>query len=82
MDDRKTQGEGEAIRQRFGRARDLSRLTGIPVGTIHAWQSQGRLAHIRLGPRNVLYDLDELVAELLRHRVGPRTRASVRGVAR
>lgn len=35
--------------QRLLTARELSRLTGIPVSTLHHWAQAGKIPHLRLG---------------------------------
>lgn len=33
----------------------------LPVGTLYAWVHEKKIPHVRLGPRTVRFDLDELV---------------------
>ncbi len=35
-------------------------LLGIPLGTLYEWVSRKKLPHVRLGPRLVRFDEDEL----------------------
>ena len=37
-------------------------LLDLPVGTLYAWVHQKRVPHLRLGPRTVRFDEDELRA--------------------
>ena len=43
--------------------------TGIKLSTLYALVHQKRVPHYRYGPRFVLFDLDELDAWILQHRV-------------
>ena len=47
---------------------------GMPVGTLYALVSEGRIPHIRLSQRMVRFDPDELEAWIDAQRVGPRDR--------
>lgn len=62
------------ITPKYVDARTAARRYGLPVGTIHALVSQGRIPHVRLGPRFVRFDLAELDAWYAKHRVEARPR--------
>lgn len=49
--------------------RSASKNTDIPIGTYYAWVSTGRVPHIRLGKRHVLFPVEELLTWLEAHRV-------------
>ena len=46
--------------------------TGLPEGTLRALVSRKKIPHIRVGPRSVLLDLDQLDAWLSSHTVAVR----------
>jgi excisionase family DNA binding protein len=46
---------------------ELSNLLKVPKGTLYAWVSEGRIPFIRLGPRTVRFDTEQ-VQEWLRSR--------------
>jgi len=37
-------------------------LLDLPIGTLYAWVHEKRIPHVRLGPRTVRFDQDELRA--------------------
>jgi len=47
---------------------------GMPVGTLYAMVSEGRIPHIRFSKRMVRFDQDELDAWVDAQRVAPRQR--------
>lgn len=44
-------------------------LTGLKKGSLYAMVSQKRVPHLRLGGRHVLFDREELMRWLEKHRV-------------
>lgn len=61
---RKTQRGSEAWIPKmleYGRAAEL---LGIPLGTLYEWVCRKKVPHVRLGPRLVRFDADDLKAWL------------------
>jgi excisionase family DNA binding protein len=56
---------------RSGGYKEANQTTGIKTGTLRALVSQKKVPHIRLGPRTVIFDLDELEAWLKAKAVTP-----------
>jgi len=52
---------------------ELAELWSIKKGTLQAWVHEGRLPHVRLGPRTTRFDLDELEAWVNDRRRKPRS---------
>lgn len=46
-----------------------SQLTGLPTGTLYSLVSRGQIPHIRLGPRLVRFDEDEILKWLKKHEI-------------
>jgi excisionase family DNA binding protein len=46
-------------------------VLAVPVGTVKSWVSRGQVPHIRLTPRLVRFDLDELEQWIADRRVSP-----------
>lgn len=46
---------------------------GVPIGTLYYWVSQKYVPHVRLGPRLVRFDEDEIDRWLAAKRVAVRT---------
>lgn len=57
--------------------REVAEMLGVPVGTVYAWVSRRALPHIRLGPRLVRFDREEIQ----RWRDERRIPASAKGAA-
>jgi excisionase family DNA binding protein len=51
---------------------ETARLLGLPVGTVYALVHQRRIPHVRLGPRLVRFDREELDQWLSTHRIAPK----------
>ncbi|MBN2196840.1 MAG: helix-turn-helix domain-containing protein [Polyangiaceae bacterium] len=64
----------EDIDSKYINASTAARRYGLPIGTIHALVSQGRIPHVRLGPRFVRFEVAELDAWFEQHRVHAGTR--------
>lgn len=45
---------------RYAGYSELSEAIHIPVGTIYGWVRRGFIPHLRLGPRLIRFDLDEV----------------------
>lgn len=45
-----------------------SELLEVPIGTLYAWVHEKKIPHIRLGPRTVRFDLEELQTWLAERR--------------
>lgn len=56
---------------RRARYKEAAAYTGIPEGTLRALVSQKKIPHIRVSPRLVLMDLDEIDAWLAERSVKP-----------
>lgn len=52
-------------------AKVLSAVLGVSTKDIELEAAAGRLPHIRVGERGVLFDLDHVVETLLRRAAGP-----------
>lgn len=57
------------------RYKEASAYTGMPEGTLRCLVHNKAIPHIRIGPRLVLLDLDELDAWLADRAVAPKTGA-------
>jgi excisionase family DNA binding protein len=53
----------------------LSRLFGVPVGTLYSWVSKRQIPHIRFGRRYVRFDIAEIQRWISERRV-PQTDCS------
>lgn len=53
------------------RYKEAAKYTGIPEGTLRSMVSTKAIPHIRIGPRMVLLDLDQLDAFLAERTVRP-----------
>lgn len=51
---------------------ETARLLGLPLGTVYSLVSQRRIPHVRLGPRLVRFDRDELERWLAARRIPAR----------
>lgn len=49
----------------------LSKATGVPVGTWRAKVSRREVPHVRLGPRNVRFQPSAIADYIARHVVAP-----------
>ncbi|MEO1480823.1 MAG: excisionase family DNA-binding protein [Myxococcota bacterium] len=49
--------------------KETSIYLGIPLGTLYAKVARRGIPHVRLGPRHVLFDWDELDRWIEEHRV-------------
>lgn len=54
---------------KYWRYKEASENTGVPEGTYYAWVHAGRVPHIRLGKRHVLFPVQELLEWFEKHRV-------------
>lgn len=65
--------QGPSNPSRKARYGEAAEYIGIPVTTLYALVSQGRIPHYRYGPRFVLFDLDELDEWMRERRVRVRS---------
>ena len=57
--------------------REVSALTGIPVGTLKYWVHIGKVPHVRTGPRMVRFSADVLALWLKNSAIDPAPSATI-----
>jgi excisionase family DNA binding protein len=63
--------KGIVMQSKYWNYKTTHEVTGLPLGTLYALVSAGRIPHVRLGPRHVLFPVDELLKWIEQHRVTP-----------
>lgn len=58
--------------RRYAGYRELSEKINVPLGTVYGWVRRGFIPHLRLGPRLVRFDLDEVADWLQQRKVNPK----------
>jgi len=49
--------------------KQLHEVTGMPMGTLYGLVSSGRIPHVRLGPRHVIFEAQAVLKWIEKHRV-------------
>jgi excisionase family DNA binding protein len=52
--------------------KDAAKELGVPINTLYTWIARKQIPHLRLSPRTVLFDRDELLAWIASKRVSTR----------